>query len=293
MKKKWHTQLIYLSLIFLLLALYRYDYLIIPKIYSGIKLSISLVFLFLGFFLSALSQQRFLSKSGFHISIRQSIAMVGLNIFTKYIPGKVMTVMGKAYHLAEIKGFPVLPLSVVFLQIQIITLWCGMMAACIGLLFFHKVVLVSWVGLLLFSIFSMAVFSSSFSKWLRKIIKKAFRRDITLNRLSIANIIGSIHWFLGVWLLWGVAFYFFINSLSDQSIAVPAIFCFPLAGTIGIIAIFAPGGVGIRESIIVGFLTKLHVHLDIAITISALSRLWFLAGELFIFIWGSFYRKRG
>lgn len=292
MKNKWHVHIIYISLIFLLFALYKKHYLFIPVVYSGPKIVLSFVFLFWGFVLSAVSQQRFLSKAGYSISIHQSISMVGLNIFTKYIPGKIMTVMGKAIHLSELKGYGVLPTSVLFIQIQFLTLWCGLMLAIIGLFFFDTGIHLGWIGFFGFTLFSIILFSGSVNNKAKKIIAKLFHKEITSCNLSIVNIVRSVHWFIGTWLLWGIAFFFLVSGLSEQAVAVPVIFCFPLAGTIGVIAIFSPGGIGIRESIIVGYLSSVSMDLSVAVTIAAISRLWFLAGELFIFFAGCFYRKQ-
>jgi len=291
MKHKWHLHTIYISLLFLLLALYKNHFLVIPEVHSTLKVIISFVLLFIGFVLSAISQQRFLTKGSFHISILQSIAMVGLNIFTKYIPGKVMTVMGKALHLSETKGYPVLPLSVLFLKIQIITLWCGMMLAIFGLFFHHAMIRFSWIGLSLFCILSIVIFSQSMNDLCTRMLAKVLRKPLALPNISIGDTIRSIHWFAGTWLLWGFAFYFLVGGLSENYISLPIIFCFPFAGTIGIIALFSPGGIGIRESIIVGYLTSLNVDLPIAITLSAVSRIWFLIGECFIFMLGYWCRK--
>ena len=291
MKKKWHFYIIYISLIFLLFALHKKKYLVIPAIYSGYNFALSFVFLFLGFILSAVSQQRFLVKAGYPISTPQSISMVGLNIFTKYIPGKIMTVMGKAIHLSELKGISVLQASVLFLQIQFVTLWCGLVLAIIGMFFIDIGFHLSWIGLIGFVLFSIVIFSGYVCDKFKMISRKVTNRDITICSLPMIIITRSIHWFFGAWLLWGVGFYFLVAGLTEQSIAMPVIFCFPLAGTIGVIALFSPGGVGIRESIIVGYLSSVSVDLSLAITIAAISRLWFLVGELFIFLAGYYFRR--
>ena len=153
MKRKWHIHIIYISLIFLVLALYKNNFLVIPKVHSAVKFALSFGFLFLGFIFSAISQQRLLTKGGFSITIPQSLEMVGLNIFTKYIPGKIMTVMGKALHLTEMKGYPALQLSVLFFQIQIITLWCGLMLGIIGFFFHNEMIRLSWIGVSFFCLF--------------------------------------------------------------------------------------------------------------------------------------------
>ena len=75
-------------------------------------------------------------------------------------------------------------------------------------------------------------------------------------------------------------------SLTETDIAWSVGLGFPLAATLGIMAVIAPGGLGAREGVLVGYLMLAGVPLAEATTISLASRLWFLVGEAFIFIVG-------
>ncbi|MGH9382995.1 MAG: hypothetical protein ACRD2N_01695 [Vicinamibacterales bacterium] len=61
---------------------------------------------------------------------------------------------------------------------------------------------------------------------------------------------------------------------------------FPLVTALGVMAFVAPGGVGVREGAIVGYLILVNVPVAEATTIALASRLWFLTGESFIFVSG-------
>jgi len=98
--KNWFRYIFYASLIFLLIALVRADYLIIPKIYHPLKLILSLLLLFAGFLLNALAWPRLLRQSPFRVKDREGMASHGMSIFGKYIPGKFWVVMGRAEYLA-------------------------------------------------------------------------------------------------------------------------------------------------------------------------------------------------
>lgn len=67
-------------------------------------------------------------------------------------------------------------------------------------------------------------------------------------------------------------------------------FAFPLSVCFGIIAIILPGGLGLREGIIIGYLVLAGLDTEQATTISFLNRLWFIAGELFIFLLATGFR---
>jgi uncharacterized membrane protein YbhN (UPF0104 family) len=69
-------------------------------------------------------------------------------------------------------------------------------------------------------------------------------------------------------------------------------FGFPLAGTLGIMTLISPGGLGTREAVLVGYLNLAGIPVVDATTIAVASRLWFLGGEIFIFILGWISHKR-
>ncbi|MCK4694331.1 MAG: flippase-like domain-containing protein, partial [Candidatus Cloacimonetes bacterium] len=73
----------------------------------------------------------------------------------------------------------------------------------------------------------------------------------------------------------GIAFFLFIRSITPLSIEylIPTIGIFNFAGIIGLLAIFVPAGLGVREGIIV-LLLQAYMPLEIVIFISILSRLW-------------------
>ena len=61
-------------------------------------------------------------------------------------------------------------------------------------------------------------------------------------------------------------------------------FAFPLSVCIGLIAIFLPGGLGLREGVIIAYLSLVGMEIETATTISFISRFWFVGGEVFIFL---------
>jgi uncharacterized membrane protein YbhN (UPF0104 family) len=291
MKREWHKYIIYVSLIFLGYGLYRAEYLKIPTVFSPWPLLSSFLLMFAGFVFGAFAQQRLLSVSGFYISGSHSLAMMGLNIFGKYIPGKMWLVMGKAVYLSQHYKYSISSLSLLFVQAQIVTLWSGLALGIAGLLINGGYHLLSLTGLLLLGCFTVFVLSGFWHKKIEHVINRLFKKQIDLPSLSIKEFIFIMPWFLVPWICWGLGFFFLAEGLSDPSIHYSVAFCFPLAGTLGIVFLFAPGGMGIRESIMVGYLVMTQIDISQAVTISAASRLWFLIGEIFIFLMGLFVNQ--
>ncbi len=286
MKKGWHNYLIYISLVFLILALIKADYLKIPVIHSRLLLLASFSLLFVGFIVNTISQYKFLAHSNYFIRGRHALAMVGLNIFGKYIPGKMWVVVGSAVYVAEKSGYSLVDLSVLFVQAQIIGIWCGLILGIAGLLIGNSLHYVSWMVCFILVVLSAVLFSQIAHDAVERLINRFKTTPIKLPRLTIRSMLILLPWFLGSWLSWGIGFYLLTASLTQNAVPLSIIFCFPLAGTLGILFLLAPGGIGIREGIMVGYLSQFNIHLADAVTISAASRLWFLIGEIFIFAAG-------
>lgn len=290
-KRGWHKYLIYISLAFLVYTLVKADYLKIPKIYSGTGLSFSLLFLFVGFIANVIAQQHLLSKSGFVINFSESIAMIGLNMFGKYIPGKMWMALGKAAYLAAKRNYTLVDLSMLFVRAQVIAIWCGLILGIIGLFMNHALYYLSWIGLAALTGLTVILFSQSANKGAEKFINKLSKNPVNLPKFTISATFKVLPWFISSWLFWGVGFYLLAASTTAHPIPMTTVFCFPLAATLGILFLLAPGGVGIREGIIVGYLSLANFSISEAVTIAAASRLWFLIGEFFIFMLGFIFDR--
>ena len=94
-KKHWFNLLIVLSLAFLSYKLITSGSLHFPAFSSYGKLVASICFLLLTFLLLAVRWQYTLKKMDMHVSLKESVTSVGLPIFSKYIPGKVLMIVGK------------------------------------------------------------------------------------------------------------------------------------------------------------------------------------------------------
>jgi len=218
--------------------------------------------------------------------------MTGLNIFGKYIPGKMWMVMGNAVYVSEKCGYPLTQLSILFFRSQIIGLWCGLILGIIGLILINSIHILNWVGIVSIIVFSLVIFSKKAHGFFLVSLKKIFHKDFNLPFLSFGDTVSLLPIFSAGWLLWGIGFLSLTASLTETVLTPSIVFCFPLAGTLGIISLFSPGGIGVREGIIVYYLSLCNIELTDAVTISAVSRLWFLIGEILIFVIGYIAEKR-
>jgi hypothetical protein len=87
--------------------------------------------------------------------------------------------------------------------------------------------------------------------------------------------------------LFGVAFVLIVLSLSDIAWAdVPLLIgAYNLAGVLGIVAFFAPAGLGVKEGVLVGFLASV-VGEPVAASLAILARLLFVLADVMLWVVG-------
>jgi len=277
---------IYLSIFFLCIALYKFDYLHIPHIRSNVILLSSFPFLFAGFIGNAFSWKKVLDQANYPVEIKKSIASIGLSIFGKYIPGKIWMIIGRSAYISLKTGYNIKQLSLLSLNTQFITLWAGLLLGFVGLLVLGGDLLWGWTIIVVWLVLTTIIFSHSVHRMVIKIIEYIVKKEITLPQISFMEILTILPWFFAYWIFWSAGFYLLVLSISDTPISIMTGLGFPLSSTIGIIAFFAPGGLGIREGIMVCFLVLSGLPLPQATTIAVTARLWFIIGEIFVFITG-------
>lgn len=282
--KNWFRYLFYASLVFLVVALIRADYLVIPRIYNPASLVISLVLLLIGFLLSGASWASVLNQAGYRISYMDGVTSTGLSIFGKYIPGKIWVIMGRAEYLTKRYPGARKDLASFSFDAQFIALWVALMLGTIGMISINSINLYGLSVLLLFILLSLVIYTPLFHRVAAFALSKILKRPVKVPKLPFLKLPGVILWYLMNWGVWCMSFYFLAASLTAQTLPLNVSFAFGLAGSLGILAIFAPGGLGIREGIITGYLTIVGLDLQDATTIAVASRLWFLIGEVFIFL---------
>jgi len=291
--KKYFTLFLYISLLFLIVTLIKADFLFIPTIYSLWKVIFSLILLFLGFVFDAIAWHKTINyHGGANVKFSDSIASMGLSVFGKYIPGKFWTVLGRAGFLAKRYDLSEKDTAIVSLNAQFISLWVGLLLSGCGVLLIGDASRWGLIALVLWVLLSFILFTRIPYKIFEKVLNKVFNGQITIPNLDIKNIARILHWFFLNWILWIASFYFFVDALTATNVNYVVGSIFAIGGTLGLVVLIAPGGIGVREGIIFAFLILSGLDAPIATTISIASRLWFLSGEFFIFSLGVILGRR-
>ncbi len=283
---------ILISFIFFAIALLKADYLKIPKIKSFSDLAISLFFLFSGFIANCFAWIATLRHGNINVRIKTGIASHGLSVFGKYMPGKIWTILGRAQYLAENEKYPLKATSALSLNAQFISLWTGLVTGTMGIIILDGFKIYGISVIILLISLSLIIFTRTIHTFIKKSCKLIIKKEINIPSLSLSEAVAVLPWFFASWILWCVGFYFMSRSIMGIYVPFVSSLGFGLALPVGMMAVIFPAGIGVREGVIAGYLSLAGLNMTDAVTISLACRLWFLGGEIFIFLLAIMMHKR-
>jgi len=121
-----------------------------------------------------------------------------------------------------------------------------------------------------------AIFGRMFNGGLRLLKRPPLQIDLTYRQ-----VLGFVGLYVGLWFLFGLAFFLFARSLTPLGRIryLPVTGVYALAWVIGMVSVFAPAGIGVREGVLSVLLAQ-YLPEPTAIVVALLSRLWVTLAEL-------------
>ncbi len=232
------------------------------------------------------------------LSFNESFSIQLQAWFGKYIPGKV-GLIGIKYYLGTKKGISSKAIGISIFYENIFQVLSAFLIS-VPILFYY---LLKELGdnLILYQILPLLTIVGLFVFIHPKVFflfvnlgLKLFKKQPISKRYFLSS--GQILKYLVLYSIAiianGIAFFLFIRSITPLSLdyLLPTIGVFNFAGVIGLLAVFAPAGLGVREGVIV-LLLQAYMPLEIVILISILSRLWTTIADLFLGIYGLLTRR--
>jgi len=221
--------------------------------------------------LAAWNLQLLLKAQGFRVSFLQASALRYLPLLGTFIPGKVWSILG-AFMLYAQQRIPKAAAAANIVIVNVVGLTSGLLLAlAIGtsLISTTPLLIAVVIGLAAISLYP-PIFAGLTGK-----LQLLLGRDeatiqlpfFTLLRYFLVNVV--------VHLGYGFSFHLFAQSFADVPLAAlpTTVALFIAAQIAGFIAVFAPGGLGVREGVLIAGLTPL-VGTAPAIAISLGCRVW-------------------
>jgi len=235
--------------------------------------------------------------AGAGITFRQAFSVHFLAQVGKYIPGKVWGAVGKIGLSRKIGMTRTQTGHALVLETLLILAGCLIMSLPVIPLAAERVGLGSTAGILLVAASAAAVLLTAhpgaFGRFLR-LAGKLSGRKLDLQDPGFSRVLVLLPVYLVMFLLEGVAFVLLARSFGMGLPFWPGVFILPTAVGIGFLAVFSPGGLGIRELSMVWLIGAVMTAVEPgqASLISIAARLWITLGEVAAFLlaiawWGS------
>lgn len=246
------------------------------------NLFLSFLFILLFFFVKSFTWHRLLRKYHINVSLGLAIYSQYRTIFTKYIPGKIWIVLSSASIISR-KGYSLKKVSALsFFHILIQTIG-GLIVGFSGFLFFNFKFFppsIAFLCLIVIFLFVIVISVRDTIPGLGFIKKIPGLQSLVFIKLK--PVFDLIVISTGQWILLGFAYYFLLQSLQLYS-GIEPVLLQPLANNIGIIVPISPGGIGVREYAMIGYLSVL-IDVQEAGNFALIARVWFFIAEIMIYL---------
>jgi uncharacterized membrane protein YbhN (UPF0104 family) len=140
-------------------------------------------------------------------------------------------------------------------------------------------------------ILSLVIFNKWFHQLIRQILRRLLKREVDIPIINVWKEKGILLVLLADWLTRMIGFYFLVASISAGPVSLVVASGYPLALAIGIIAIIAPGGIGVREGMLAVWLQLSGFSWELATSLAIATRVWTLIGEIGIFLVGMILKR--
>lgn len=244
------------------------------------------------FWLFSLVWCQLIAGFGYTVPVKYGFKIGYITNLGRYLPGRIWPVFGMAY-FAKRLGIREQDSVTSWVIALVFALTASFIAAGIGLLLTPELmkaglqkqigagVLVAAVLLLLASIALVLLPGPTLSAL--NLVLRAFRRSEVNFSISVRVAVKVTAGYFVCWVVYGISFWMFLKSIvGGVSLPmVPMITTFIIAYQLGYLALFTPGGVGVRELVIIGLLS-IYVG-PVAAGMAIAARLWNLVVEIFAF----------
>ena len=258
--------------------------------------SVSFVFMMLHLLSAAWAWQLVCALTGAKITFRQAFNVHFLAQVGKYIPGKVWGAVGKIGLSRNLGMSRTQTGHALILETLFIVAGCLLISLPMIPLAAAEVGLGGTVSVIMVVATALAVMLTAHPGAFRKLLKLAGRiagREIDIQDPGFVNVLRLLPVYILVFVLQGIAFVLMARSFGMELPIWPGTFILPTAVGIGFLAVFSPGGLGVREVSIVWLLAAVSPSVDagLASLVSIAARLWITLGEVIAFfiaiaLWG-------
>ncbi len=234
------------------------------------------------FFARAFVWRTIVAHFGRRIPYTESVRIFVLSELSRYVPGTVWQYFSRVY-LSAAWGVPAsVAVSSALMELLLLAL------AAVPLVLWHigEVFPVmehaQRILLLAFPVGAAIVLQPAILNRVARAVLPRLKMEYTPIELRFRTLAGLWAVCLLVWVVFGTGFVLFARSLTPLRVsdALPVVSQYAASWLVGVVTLYAPGGIGVREGIL-GLLLGKILPLGTAFIVAVLSRLWLVGLELF------------
>lgn len=222
--------------------------------------------------------------SGYRLPLSAAVEQTALMLVAKYIPGKVWGILVR---VSTADRFGVKPADVAAMSIleQLVILYVALSLGGIFVVSYHSIPLA--LGLMFGFIFCGYYFCCWFCRLVNTLLKHPwlkgrFGEGLDLSIFDVRTYLRIVAFYCLMWCLIASVIWTFLQWMQVD-LSVLEFFAvlggYMVAVAIGFLAIFSPGGVGVRESVFVG-LSNFVLPLPVLLQLVVMLRLWNILFDL-------------
>lgn len=258
------------------IANYKFDFRILPLV-------LSVIFVFANSVLAAIILKYFFRHTGFRLPFSDMLRVYSLSQLAKYIPGGVWLYLLRFRFLNRQVS------KESFVAVSALENAVYVLSGFILTFFVSAQIFTTTLQRTAAIIFGLVILSILLNtKWFYFFVDKAikiFKKSEALNyqRISRGPLFVTLLGSALNWILIGIGFFFFVSSFLQVDIEMLPWFVavFAASVTAGYVFVIAPGGLGVREGIMVLLLQSVF-GLELAIVIAVATRIWAIVSEALI-----------
>jgi uncharacterized membrane protein YbhN (UPF0104 family) len=224
------------------------------------------------------------------INYLEAAAHIGVTLVGKYLPGKLWGLLGRTYLLKQRKYATAAAIEFLLAD-QFLTFYTGIAVGGLSLLLaYNGRFFVLALAVFVATSASILLFYSGLISWLKKFARglvnlaadsqgEELPEMVAVNRIGLlsAMFVYMVHWLAISLVLWMLYYPVLLSDPWFNALLLSA--AIPLAMLSGFLAVWAPGGIGVREAVIVGILA-LNLPLELAASIAVTYRLICVMNDL-------------
>ncbi len=255
---------------------------------------VSSLFYFIGFVFLSLPHIYILNKMGYKVLFRDNLKYLIYGQFGGYVPGKVWLYAIRYNFLKKYNVKINHYLSVFFIESFLLIISAFFISYILlgrAYIDFVPPYVIYLISLLVFVVIIPKVFYRILNIGMRIIKKDKIEIDM---QMGFGDFFAVFVFFCVYWIFLGASFYFLSLNFYYNLNILYIIGVFVLSYVVGLVSVFAPKGLGVREGMVSVLLSRVMPSYQ-ATALSFIARLWSTANELFysfLFWCGDMLKRR-